>query len=831
MKFKEYVIRGFSILVRGTLYNAFNALIAIVLIIILTGVSQGADLLIDLFINESTYNFPIQLVVLVWLIWVLSRAMYNNAFIIRELFAPNENISWHIDENISNYFITYIEQERPDDVKTNSRSIMKILNLSIGQVGFICFIHALVFTIFEVFYSGKHSSLTTILALIIFNFVIALIIINVRKLKSCFLIYPVFLILYAICAIMTLLIVYIHQWCIISVVSVLVLLEMNILLFFTERIYYPKLDNWLKSTNTGFFNKNLKILARILISHISTYEKYNRFLFRENRLIVFLVIAIGGLYFTDDFLFYTLNCRLSFIEIVEAINPIIIFLLITISIYAFIVHYIKIHLYNRAQNSFREKKMRPYLVLSMIPLSFVFAALSKGLHHQIPQVEVEEPYYLDVDSYLQTYDDSRNKRDMGIRDNSHFVICASGGGLRANYWTLLLLNELNPGNNSDINNRTVCYSGVSGGGIGLANYISLLRNQSLFNDPFQRNSAIDMVADVSVLSRQLFYLFVNDYVREWFGRVKGVAMYVGSDRSVNAFRQYSEIFDKTHSDFKNKSFYDYWTESSEAYPGHLPALVLSATSTSNNVGIVQPLCGDSISVTYRNLVSTYDTISPTYYGIVSTTNRFPFLDPAAYVKNRGHYLDGGYFDNSGILASNYFINFVLNDENPVLKGKYTYLLFDSDKRATIAELLNQLDINRGGMLIDGSSRNIEVGDIVTSAADTYLIPSQTIEFIEKRKVSKIVRINLPARISESDIRDYLKGEFTDVKIKKQLETLVTRNNNTIDSILINNPEYKYDKWGIVEPALSRSMSKPAKIYMKSMLNHPTVRKQITAILN
>ena len=150
------------------------------------------------------------------------------------------------------------------------------------------------------------------------------------------------------------------------------------------------------------------------------------------------------------------------------------------------------------------------------------------------------------------------------------------------------------------------------------------------------------------------------------------------------------------------------------------------------------------------------------------------FSPTAEIPSKGHYLDGGYFDNSGLLS-------VLE-----LHEHFEHL---AEKEATI-DTLNPVFIN-----------------IINSKG-----------YYTARKINEWKLERAPG--------DPGVGELSAI-IEK-----ITAHNDSIDVALEAYKGYDKDKWGVVEPPLARLLSEPAVRYQEAMVkHHPGVRFALTRILD
>lgn len=262
---------------------------------------------------------------------------------------------------------------------------------------------------------------------------------------------------------------------------------------------------------------------------------------------------------------------------------------------------------------------------------------------------------------------SRVYTDSG-KKNTIFLIAAEGGGIRACYWTAMVLKELQQ-RFPNLYRQTFAVTGASGGSVGLAFFYNYLyAHQTAFAKSGYKNLnltkiGIDSICSADFLSRvtfgflypDLWQRFIPFKIRAW-------------DRGRYLAQSFDAAFASANKDqndecLLSQNYLSMWRDSTRyAYPA---VLFNSLYVEKGAKAIIAPFklsaqyytdALDVLSVTKRAI--------PMREGMVSTA-RFPFVTPPGLMvfdsgqrsvndvsENReigfGHLIDGGGFDNKAI---------------------------------------------------------------------------------------------------------------------------------------------------------------------------------------
>ncbi len=454
-----------------------------------------------------------------------------------------------------------------------------------------------------------------------------------------------------------------------------------------------------------------------------------------------------------------------------------------------------------------------------VPLLLIYSFLlpkyvKNKLHYLEQRIEMKDDV-LSLKKYTKKF-----KKHNG--DGRPIMLTSYGGGLMADLWAMLVVQELQETTSGQLLKQAFNMSGNSGGGIGFGNYTNLvMHTEDSIRHPIW-DKRIESVGNFNHLSLDLTFLLGRDMMR----KLIPVATDSTVDRNAYAMRRYSQLTGDTCNKSFDKTFREYWNEVYQKQDGQFPSLTIS-TATVQDGGFANAfsLKTEDHGSVFHGIENILDVDSiqgdPSnksliYYDALSTTNRFPILSSAASIHGLGQYIDGGAYDNSGLLNSIELARTI--QKTDTLKpcfitisndtGSYLNWLFGTWKDGVVDEtLLGEINaLIKGGIVIDRVSEHLE---------------DELDDFAQCDRVE----IFLPRIISFEQVIDYLGG-----KPPKLLDTIMKRveiSNDSIYSALRRDTTYLYEEWGTVQAPLARLLSEPAKRYEYAMLRyHPEVLAQL-----
>ncbi len=418
------------------------------------------------------------------------------------------------------------------------------------------------------------------------------------------------------------------------------------------------------------------------------------------------------------------------------------------------------------------------------------------------------------------------------KDNTLFFIASHGGGLKANVWTLNVLNRLQSQTKGKLLKQSIAFSGASGGSLGLALYTGLYKEDGL--DTLYIKKKIDSLAKQNYTSLDLTLTFGLDSYRKIWPLSQHIGLH---DRPYYAMVKYqNSIQDKPSKWLSETSFRDYWKEAF-IKEGYFPSLIMNTAGQKGNRGILWSVKQNKFEDIFpyaENLADLAGNKTLPYYQAVSTTNRFPIFSPAAKIKGHGHFIDAGAIDNSGLLGCLDLHNYLLR--NKVLDDKQVaYIEIINSKSLYVNYLVEKFKKENKILHIyknENESDNIIV-DLETGL-NLDKIPGYLSDYIknwEKSENGKLryFKIFMPHKVSMDDVEVLFKGKITNIDTRVKLETFLKKENNLILSLTEKPDKSFFDPWEFYEPTLSRHLSKSSLNYIDAILNHPLLIQQFSEI--
>lgn len=501
-------------------------------------------------------------------------------------------------------------------------------------------------------------------------------------------------------------------------------------------------------------------------------------------------------------------------------NPVIIIIALLFSVYGLIINPIKHKLYY----SYLFKNNLPYkgcgivkyASLWVVPISLIFVIAivgvsvkyGNGLHtlHLVKETSVINESAFKEKLYTHFSKDTTQPI---------YFIASYGGGLTANTWNSLIFKKLSNYNGANILKNTIAMSGVSGGAMGQGIYSAIYKNNA---DENKRDSLINNIGNKNFISLDIAWMFGWDFLREFAIGVDSLS----PNRAKRSMCEYEALVaDKTMS---KKSFRSYWKELFDANDFY-PALLINTASTHSTRGIS---CSVDLGENFRTAFPGAEDIlthtknnTLSYSDALSTTNRFPLLSPAAKISSFGHYVDGGYFENSGMLSLYNFYQYLASDpkwEQLFKNRKIIFIQIMNSKSDLIFDLTaNETDI------VKETQESGEFAAVLNTIISIDKFPRYTYSLLKSKKNLKYASIALPYHLSEQDFNNVFKAK----ELNLDLTEILLSHNHHLDSL-----RTKAGIWETAEPPLARLLSKPALNYMNMILADKKIFNNLdTARLN
>ena len=409
--------------------------------------------------------------------------------------------------------------------------------------------------------------------------------------------------------------------------------------------------------------------------------------------------------------------------------------------------------------------------------------------------EFKEQFYTHIDS-------------LNTPDSTLYFIASYGGGLKANAWNLFVLDTLSDFQGQNILDQTVAMSGVSGGALGQHFHTSLKR-QGLNNE--QKKSIISTIARSNMLSLDFAWLLGFDLIREAIP----FKSFSRPDRAGKAMEIYANALGD--SDMKTHAYQSYWADLFEH--SYYPVQIANATGTHQRRGISCSVRFQDFPKVFPNADNLCDlggNQSLSFADAVSISHRFPVFSPAAKIESKGHYVDGGYFENSGMLSLLDLFLYLQQDSAWVKHFEDWNMAFIQIRNDKNAFLRSKLKLN--GIEISKTKESKEFTAILKGLNSIRHLPM----YLEQRMLSlsnpnvTYSAIDLPYRITKRGLKDVLHASQLSETSDSLINKIIRDTDAEINRALSHHPN---PDWGTIEPPLARYLSKPAVNYMEVMIEH------------
>jgi len=258
-----------------------------------------------------------------------------------------------------------------------------------------------------------------------------------------------------------------------------------------------------------------------------------------------------------------------------------------------------------------------------------------------------------------------------------FIVATEGGGIRAGYWTAAVLGQLHDATGGAFTRHTFAISGVSGGSVGAAVYVTAAAtNPTRVFEASTRALAYDALAPLlaSMTSADLLQRFIP------FPLVR-------RDRAAQLEMGWEHGWAKANTSTANALEQPLTSLYAGDAATRLPSLFMNGTSVESGGRLITSNClltgirnaGDVLSIAGHDLrIST----------AAHCSARFPYvspiggLPPVADQKCNNHVADGGYFENSGSATALQIFNVIAQTNSfKTYHPRITFIIIDYRPKA------------------------------------------------------------------------------------------------------------------------------------------------------
>ena len=793
---------------RFLLSSSISLILLLIILGILAGMGQGITIVVNLF-----WDLPNLLLTIFTIHFLALIISHFPEYFFVALEGQEQKVKWHKSKNGLVYYSGYVEDKE-------SGVYMKFFRRELGVLTYVIWLFILL-TVFKSAYHSVNINLVSVIGcalLVAFHYYVESQQKDISKLKKSEKEKQIprikhFLRLFQFMFWLHLFLIILLMW----VVGLNEMTEWN-LLFLIIVTYQGAFLYILFRVFRGWFHyfSSAKKDKDDIDLYIKSFLPFYKF---KGTVPYLTAMQVGGMFFVGLVLFLILLPGMN----INGLNPIPVFVIILILYYSAVVILLKHYFYHDQAYQHEIEKggkrwtgnRRKALLLSFAPLFFLayvfWGTVQKNDLHLLNVVD--ESNTVDVKEFIGNLKDTADYK-------SHFIIGAYGGGLKANAWTLLTLRALEKEIGREFIESTLCMSGVSGGALGLGNY-TMISRYNMPDDDVNWHRLIDTIGDANILSSDVSGWLLKDLVRDPLP-----LKYGGKDRARESMTNYQRMIGDTNG--HSESFRSYWSQTYRNNQNSFPAILINTTPTKSWYGLACSVEGMNKFPIMIDILDHKGAQSLSFLSTVSTSNRFPLFSPAAEITNRGHFVDGGYFDNSGLLnARSFYEQLSSHSEFNEFRRDSVYAINIMNDRANY--ILSNPKIRRLlNVPYPEQSSSSELSAIVGGIAALERMPNYVREEIRNDPNMHLLTIEMPHRYTLQNIASVFRT--TDLS-EEEFQDIIDENNQKIDDALACYEPYRKE-WGVVEPPLGRLISKPALEYQRAMLTcHVDVIEKIAAIKN
>ena len=500
------------------------------------------------------------------------------------------------------------------------------------------------------------------------------------------------------------------------------------------------------------------------------------------------------------------------------------------------------------------------LILVIIGVSMY---ISESPVHELDTCELRtDTEVLKMNDYLSTLN-TKVENDKPV-----IFVASHGGALKANIWTMKLLNHIQKATDGEFLNHTASFSGASGGMMGLSMYAVLAGKFPKDTAGNYKNISdrIKAVALKNYASMDVSYTLGWDFLRKAI-----LFRYLSQhrDRSYYSMVSYRNLLEDREDDRRldTFSFQNYWKDSIYDKNKYFPVILVNTAKTNGRRGVFSSVRYDQYE---RNLFLNADNLAQlepitdgkrpviSFYQAVSCTNRFPGLSPAAKIKGYGHYIDAGAIDNSGLLTSLDWYDLLKNSDDAIIKPETNVIFVEiiNGKSNYIKYLVEEFkDVTGIDFIVFNEKEQGNLSAVISAGANLDKNPdyfSDLIKRLEERGRKpeaqitdstdiarncckyhvKHLPIYLPRVITIKDVEGFIGGVVADtiknsggekIPVKSKLIEYLSKKNKEIYAM--TEDTLRKTEWETYEPTLARHLSPSTLLYYNKVLDRSDQIKQ------
>jgi len=325
------------------------------------------------------------------------------------------------------------------------------------------------------------------------------------------------------------------------------------------------------------------------------------------------------------------------------------------------------------------------VVGGLLLLAVIFSPFNDN--HHVREIE-NESSQTNKKTLQQSIDAWLSQRDPG---KPMVLVATAGGGLRASYWTGVIMGRLQDQIPS-FNKQVLAISGVSGGSVGAVFYNGALANDSDCSSGSKDQSCFESKLLDSIGKDYLAATAASMLYGDLIQRFLPVAIF--SDRAAALEESWEAGFQSVYPDAQcglDISFTQFFDES-QCGKEWLPRLLINGTYEETG----RRLLTTSFKVEPSIFLDTHDFYQLNDQAAIRASTaalnsaRFSYVSPAGtFGDDVGHVIDGGYFENYGANTLTNLIDRLKRDPGNPLSGGLIVIAISNDSNIP----LEQYDIS------------------------------------------------------------------------------------------------------------------------------------------
>lgn len=569
---------------------------------------------------------------------------------------------------------------------------------------------------------------------------------------------------------------------------------------------------------------------------------------------LFMPIFLRGTLLTLGFFFFLILVNINIVECLNPLNLFLIFFNGILTLIAVLDRYLtlvkkankfKSHSeeYKEEVENNRNKRLHLVTIFSIFLLLLIATRTRENHYHDVDYYPISAEDKSSEDKVLSlsdyTYQFLAKEKDTTEKEPI-ILIASDGGGLRAAYWTLLVMNELDSLTKGRFSDRIFLTTGISGGGIGLSMYTYQKAKGMTLPE---RRLVADKIGSTNFLSGDMAGIFGRGLVSQllptffdlscWEDRAEAMAK--------NYFNLHNEYLPEekkiTFKDFKKQPFHTLWTDNDYKLPLHI---VNTARTEDGARGVVHPLTYNVDSITaFVDLVKNYNNEYISYPDAAFLTNRFPFMSPSGRIEGKGHFVDGGYLENSGLSTLAYYLQKMYGKAThptdsifqDFRERKIIVLSIANDKSTYIqSKFANKIDsvnqIYPRGEISSIIGASASTGTTALPAYFKKLFSNPNFGKQHGIDTLKFLTIQLPYRFNTNEVHKAFYGQIADCSIP---DSVNIHNDTLLNFYKVKNNSANSNNPPINMPPLGRLLPENTREYMKTMLEYTEVRTVLDSV--